>query len=174
AFQLANLVRRVLAEGALNAAVVPLYLRERDQGGEEAAGVCAGRMIDTTAMVLVAAALLLVLAMPLVMIALAPGFALGGPRMLIATDLARLMLPYLVLAGPLAVMMGVLNANHRFTAAAFVTAAFNGTMLAALGLIFLSDEGDSPFSGRVLALGVAAGGLAQIILVGVAIWFGPT
>src|SRR5450759_5615779 len=27
AFQLANLIRRMLAEGALNAAVVPLYLR---------------------------------------------------------------------------------------------------------------------------------------------------
>src|SRR6185312_15068021 len=61
-----------------------------------------------------------------------------------------------------------------FTAAAFATAAFNGTMLAALGLIFLFHEGDSPFSGRVLALGVAAGGLAQITLVGAAIWFGST
>ena len=39
AFQLANLIRRLLAEGALNAAVVPLYLRARDQGGEPAAGL---------------------------------------------------------------------------------------------------------------------------------------
>ena len=69
--------------------------------------------------------------------------------------------------------MGVLNANHRFTAAAFATAAFNGTMLAALSLIFLWQRGDSPLSGRVLALGVAAGGLAQIALVGVAVWLGP-
>jgi len=174
AFQLANLVRRVLAEGALNAAVVPLYLRERDDGGEQAAATFAGRMIGTTAIVLLGVAVVLALIMPLAMIALAPGFVLGGPRMLIATELGRLMLPYLVLAGPLAVMMGVLNANHRFTAAAFATAAFNGTMLAALGLIFLSHQGDSPFSGRILALGVAAGGVAQIILVGVAIWFGPT
>ena len=37
AFQLANLIRRMLAEGALNAAVVPLYLRARDEGGERAA-----------------------------------------------------------------------------------------------------------------------------------------
>jgi putative peptidoglycan lipid II flippase len=93
--------------------------------------------------------------------------------MTIATELARLMLPYLVFAGPLAVMMGVLNANHRFTAAAFATAAFNGTMLAALALIFFWRSGDSPMSGRVLALGVAAGGLAQIVLVAAAVWFGP-
>jgi putative peptidoglycan lipid II flippase len=41
AFQLANLIRRLLAEGAMNAAVVPLYLRARDQGGEPAASAYA-------------------------------------------------------------------------------------------------------------------------------------
>jgi putative peptidoglycan lipid II flippase len=173
AFQLANLVRRVLAEGALNAAVVPLYLRERDSGGEPAAAAFAGRLIGTTATALVALVMVLALLMPLLVVMLAPGFAFGGPRMTIATELARLMLPYLVFAGPLAVMMGVLNANHRFTAAAFATAAFNGTMLAALALIFFWRSGDSPMSGRVLALGVAAGGLAQIVLVSVAVWFAP-
>jgi putative peptidoglycan lipid II flippase len=173
AFQLANLVRRVLAEGALNGAVVPLYLRERDAGGERAAAAFAGRLIGTLAVGLSAIALLLALIMPVVVLALAPGFALNGPRLPIATELARLMLPYLVLAGPLAVMMGVLNANHRFAAAAFVTAAFNGAMLAALALIFLWRSGDSPLSGHALALGVAAGGVAQIVLVGVAIWMGP-
>src|SRR6476661_3713512 len=137
AFQLANLVRRVLAEGALNAAVVPLYLRERDEGGEGAAAAFAGRMIGTAAIVLLGAAVVLALIMPLVMIALAPGFVLGGPRMLIATDLGRLMLPYLVLAGPLAVMMGVLNANHRFAFAALVTVVFNAVMLGALGVVLL-------------------------------------
>jgi putative peptidoglycan lipid II flippase len=174
AFQLANLVRRVLAEGALNAAVVPLYLRERDSGGEAGAAAYAGRLIGSLAIGLAATALLLALLMPLVILALAPGFTLNGPRMDIATEMARLMLPYLVFAGPLAVMMGVLNANHRFTAAAFATAAFNGTMLTALALIFFWRSGDSQLSGRVMALGVAAGGLAQIVLVATAVWFGAT
>jgi putative peptidoglycan lipid II flippase len=173
AFQLANLVRRVLAEGALNAAVVPLYLRERDRGGEAAAGAFAGRLIGTLAVTLFGLAGVLALLMPLLVVALAPGFVWGGPRMEIAIELARLMLPYLVFAGPFAVLMGVLNANHRFAAAAFATAAFNGTMLAALALIYFWHSGDSPLSGRVLALGVAAGGFAQIILVAAAIWFGP-
>ncbi len=173
AFQLANLTRRVLAEGALNAAVVPLYLRERDQGGEPAAAAYAGRLIGSLAVGLAALALLLALLMPLVILALAPGFTLNGPRMTIGIEMARLMLPYLVVAGPLAVMMGVLNANHRFAAAAFVSAAFNGTMLVALALIFFWQSGDSASSGRALALGVAGGGLAQLILVGGAVWLGP-
>src|SRR3954452_14751271 len=119
AFQLANLVRRILAEGALNAAVVPLYLRARDRGGDQEAAIFTGRLLGTLTLILGTLALLCALAMPLIVLVLAPGFVWGGPRMTIATDLARLMLPYLVIAGPLAVLMGVLNANHRFTAAAF-------------------------------------------------------
>ena len=80
---------------------------------------------------------LFAVAMPVIVLLLAPGFIWGGPRMLIAVDLARLMLPYLALAGPFAVLMGVLNANHRFGTAAFATAAFNAVMLAALATVFL-------------------------------------
>ena len=66
AFQLANLVRRVLAEGALNAAVVPLYLRERDNGGDARPAAFAGRLIGTLTIGLLGlAALLLALFMPL-------------------------------------------------------------------------------------------------------------
>ncbi len=133
AFQFANLIRRLLAEGAMNAAVVPLYLRARDQGGEAAAGAYAGQLFGTLVVGLTGVALLLTLAMPLVVTVLAPGFIFGGPRMTIAVDLARLMLPYLALAGPLAVLMGVLNANHRFAFASFVTVVFNAAMLAGLG-----------------------------------------
>ena len=173
AFQLANLVRRLLAEGAMNAAVVPLYLRARDQGGETAAGAYAGQLIGTLAVALTGLALLLALAMPVLVTILAPGFIFGGPRMTIAVELARLMLPYLALAGPIAVLMGVLNANHRFALAALATAAFNATMLAALGVIFLLQSGDSALSGRIVAFSVALAGLAQLVLVGVAVWIGP-
>jgi len=173
AFQLANLIRRSLAEGAMNAAVVPLYLRARDQGGETAAGAFAGQLIGTLAIGLAGLALLLALAMPVVMTILAPGFIFGGPRLTIAVELARLMLPYLVLAGPLAVLMGVLNANHRFAAASFVTVMFNGVMLCALGVIFLLQSGDSALSGRIVAASVAVAGVAQLALVAVGVWIGP-
>ena len=173
AFQLANLVRRLLAEGALNAAVVPLYLRARDQGGELAAGAFAGQLIGTLAVGLTCAVALLALAMPAVMAVLAPGFVFNGPRMTMAVELARLMLPYLALAGPLAVLMGVLNANHRFAFAALATVAFNATMLAALFIIFMLQAGDSAVSGQILAASVALAGVAQLVLVGIGVWIAP-
>src|SRR5689334_2547826 len=162
AFQLANLIRRLLAEGAMNAAVVPLYLRARDQGGEPGAGAFAGQLIGTLATALAGLAVLLALAMPFVVALLAPGFSFGSPRMAIAVDLARLMLPYLVLAAPLAVLMGVLNANHRFAFAALATTVFNTTMLSAFGLVFLLQSGDSEISGRIVAVSIALAGVAQL------------
>lgn len=173
AFQLANLFRRMLAEGALNAAIVPLYLRARDEGGEAGAGAFAGRMIGCVTVALTAAVAIFAFAMPLIVIVLAPGFAAGGPRMSIAVELARLMLPYLALAGPVAVLMGVLNANGRFATAAFATSAFNATMLAALGVVFVLHTGDSLLSGQIVAISVALAGVSQLALVGFAVWRGP-
>ncbi len=41
AFQLVNVVRRLLSEGALNAALIPAWLRVRDRDGVEAASAFA-------------------------------------------------------------------------------------------------------------------------------------
>ena len=172
-FQLANLIRRMLAEGALNAAVVPLYLRARDEGGEQAARAFAGRLIGTFALALSGAVVVFAVAMPAIVLALAPGFVFGGPRMTSAVEFARLMLPYLALAGPVAVLMGVLNANGRFAAAAYATTAFNATMLAALLVVFAIHGGDSQPSGRILAFGVALAGVSQLALVAIAVRLGP-
>ena len=62
AFQFSNLIRRLLTEGALNAAFVPLYLRKRDEGGENAAGAFAGRLIGTVTVALLALSVLLAFA----------------------------------------------------------------------------------------------------------------
>jgi putative peptidoglycan lipid II flippase len=172
AFQLANLVRRLLAEGALNAALVPLYLEARDRGGENAAGAFAGRLLGAAFVGLAALAALCAVVMPFIIAVLAPGFQVSGPRAALSVDLARLMLPYLVFAGPLAVLIGVLNANRRFAMAAFTTAAFNVVVLGALALILGTGMDGSDASARGLAVAVGLAGLAQLALVVIAVAFG--
>jgi putative peptidoglycan lipid II flippase len=169
-FQLANLARRSLAEGGLNAALVPVYLRERDRDGETGAARFAGRLLGTLTLCTLILAGVALMAMPVIVVLLAPGFAAGGERQPIAVELGRLMLPYLVFAGPLAVLMGVLNADHRFVAAAFATTAFNITLLVALTLIYAGGGHDSAGSGRLLAGAVGVAGFVQIVLVGLAAW----
>src|ERR1700681_1501471 len=80
AFQLVNVVRRLLSEGGLNAALVPAWLRVREAGGENAGGASppapfAGRVLGTVSAALIVASVLIGLLMPLVITALAPGFA---------------------------------------------------------------------------------------------------
>src|SRR4030081_3534814 len=89
AFQLVNVVRRLLTEGALNAALVPAWLRARENGGATAAAAFAGRVLGTVSAALIAASILIGVLMPLVMTVLAPGFT-GTPTLQLVVDDARL------------------------------------------------------------------------------------
>ena len=57
AFQLVNVVRRLLTEGALNAALVPAWLRVRETEGAAAAAAFAGRVLGTVSAVLIVTAI---------------------------------------------------------------------------------------------------------------------
>ena len=69
--------------------------------------------------------------MPLVIAALAPGFA-GHETLQLAVNDARLMLPYLAFAGPVTVMMALLNAQGRFALTAFSPLLFNIALIAVM------------------------------------------
>ena len=72
AFQGISVLRRSVTEGALNTALVPAYLRIRDNDGAVAATAFAGRVLGSVSLAMVMAATLIGLAMPLVITALAP------------------------------------------------------------------------------------------------------
>src|ERR1700693_4131935 len=55
AFQMVNVVRRLLSEGALNAALVPAWLRVRETEGAIAAAAFAGRVLGTVSAALIVA-----------------------------------------------------------------------------------------------------------------------
>lgn len=162
AFQGVNVVRRLLTEGALNASLVPAWLRVRDAEGTVAAAAFAGSVLGTVSAALVAAAALIGLLMPLVMAALAPGFA-ATPTLQMAVDDARLMLPYLAFAGPVTVMMALLNAQGRFALTAFSPLLFNIALIAVMAAL-LSWRQDSGFAALVVAGTVGAAGLLQLLM----------
>jgi putative peptidoglycan lipid II flippase len=150
AFQLVNVIRRLLTEGALNAALVPVWLRLRETEGEAAASRFAGRALGTISAVLVAGSVLLGLLMPFVIAALAPGFS-GSETLRDAVDDARLMLPFLAFAGPTTVLLALSSAQGRFFLTAFSPLLFNAALIAVmLALIIAGSEA------RVVALALAA------------------
>src|SRR5258707_1667438 len=64
AFQMVNVVRRLLTEGGLNASLVPAWLRGRDTDGAAAAAAFAGPVLGTITAPLFAGPLLTALLMP--------------------------------------------------------------------------------------------------------------
>ena len=162
AFQLVSVVRRLLTEGAMNAALVPPWLRMREAEGPVAAAAFAGRVLGTVSAALIAAAGIVGLFMPFVITALAPGFV-GQQTLQLATDDARLMLPYLAFAGPAAVMMALLNAQARFTLTAFSPLLFNIALISLmLALIFW--RWNAAQAALAIAATVGIAGLLQLLI----------
>lgn len=162
AFQLVNVVRRLLSEGALNAALIPAWLRARDRAGEQAAAAFAGRVLGTISAALVAISILIALSMPLIITVIAPGF-LGSGTLNLAVENARLMLPYLAFAGPVTVLMGLLNAEGRFALTAFSPLLFNIALIAAI-VALLAWHTDAQVAAWMLAATVGVAGLLQLLM----------
>ncbi len=162
AFQFINVTRRLLTEGALNAALVPGYLHVRGTEGSVAAAAFAGRVLGSVSLVLIAIAFVLGLLMPTVIAVLAPGFT-GSPTLQLAIDNARMMLPYFAFVGPVTVMMGVLNAEHRFVLTAFSPVLFNLTMIVTL-VVLIVWRHDAIFSTTVIAAMVGIAGCLQMLI----------
>ena len=98
--QIANFFRRLLAEGALNAAFVPLWLRTKQIDGENGAHRFFLQVL--TAMLLVVSVLAAgaLWFAPELIDLLAPGF--DGDRHALATEYLRIVAPYVALAGVVA------------------------------------------------------------------------
>jgi putative peptidoglycan lipid II flippase len=164
AFQFVNVARRLLSEGALNAVLVPAYLRIQSAAGEGTAAAFAGRALGTIGLAVIAVALLLGIAAPYAIAALAPGFA-RQPEFQLAVDTARLMLPYLAFVGPVAVMAAALNAHGRVALTSLSPALFNVVMIATVAALLIAGRSATQ-SALILAAAVGAAGCLQLIFLG--------
>ncbi|MEM7223491.1 MAG: murein biosynthesis integral membrane protein MurJ [Pseudomonadota bacterium] len=164
AFRLPNMFRRIVGEGAFNAAFVPLFSRRLEQEGEAAAKLFAEQALAVLLSAVLALTAVAIAAMPLLMHVLAPGFPEEPGQFDLAVEMARVMFPYLLFMSLVALLSGVLNALHRFAAAAAAPILLNIFLIVALAAVI--PLLGSP--GRVLAWTVAGAGLAQFLVLMVA------
>ncbi|MGH6672844.1 MAG: murein biosynthesis integral membrane protein MurJ [Xanthobacteraceae bacterium] len=160
-FRLPNHFRAIFAEGAFNAAFIPAYARVRTQDGPAAAQTFGDRvftLLVASQVVLLGIALLFT---PQVIEVLAPGFSHEPRQFTLAVSLTRITFPYLLLITLVTLWGGVLNALHRFAAAAAAPILLNLSMIAALALAFYF-----PGAGYAAAWGVLISGVLQAVLVG--------
>src|SRR5215472_4517691 len=98
--QITNFFRRLLAEGALNAAFVPLWLRIKETQGENGAYAFFRQVLGAMLLAVGALAAIGLLFAPAIIDLLAPGF--DRERHALAADYFRIAAPYVALAGVVA------------------------------------------------------------------------
>lgn len=158
AFSLPNLFRRFFAEGAFNMAFVPMFSKKVEAG--EDAEAFAKEAFTGLASVLIVFTLVMMLAMPWLVLAMASGFA-GDERFDLAVYYGRIAFPYILFISLAALLSGVLNAVGRFAAAAAAPVLLNLLFVAAMGLAAWRGW---PI-GDALAWTVPVAGVAQFALV---------
>jgi putative peptidoglycan lipid II flippase len=160
AFRIPNLLRDLFAEGALSAAFVPTFADyHRNRGAAEAYRL-ANLVIGFILVVVGALTLLGALLAPQVVALVAPGFS--GQQWELTVLLTRIMMPFLLLVSLSAAVMGMLNAQSRFTAPALAPALFNvGSIAVGVGLWAAGAGPVRAVEGW--SIGTLFGGLLQLL-----------
>lgn len=163
--QIVNFFRRLLADGALNGAFVPIWLKLR--AGEDGAAN-ANRFTRRTLVAMfsiggIAALLADVFARWLV-IAIAPGF--DPARRALAALLLSVAAPYVFFAAVVAVISAALNAERRVAAVTISTVTFNIVMVTVAALL-LDREIFSLEKSILLASAIVIASVVQLLITGV-------
>ena len=160
AFRIPNFFRRVLAEGAYSAALIPVFsgvvLNPKDE--REASDF----VENTTSMLLFATVVLTIIfffGMPYIIQVLAPGFTDNKEAYELAVHFGKIIFPYIIFISLAAHFTSINNVHERFAAGAFAPAILNISFI--LSLFFLT-----PFvttAGHALSYGVLIGGVLQFL-----------
>ena len=165
AFKLPNVFRRMFAEGAFNAAFIPLYAKRIEQDGESSAdkfaSEAASALFFTVALLVIGFQITMPVSLNII------GFGLdravnadGISPYYLAVFYALITMPYLLFMSMTALFSGVLNTRNKFALAAGVPILLNLFMISALVLtprLGLDQRG----IGLALAIAITASGAAQ-------------
>lgn len=163
AFRFPNLFRRLFAEGAFNAAFVPMFSAELEKGGKSEARIFAEKILSVFLPVLLLLTALAMLFMPfLVATVIAPKFAENPAKFDLTILLAQIMFPYLAAMSLVAMLSGILNAFRKYFLAALAPVLLNVVLVGVL-LAGYQLNIDQRTLGIWMAWGVFAAGLLQLV-----------
>lgn len=132
AFRIPNLLQNLFGEGALSGSFIPVHAGLRARGEHDAAAQTARTVFALLMLVMAILVLGGVLATPLLVEAIAPGFQ--GAKRDLAVRLVRILFPGAGLLVASAWCLGVLNSHGRFLLSYTAPVAWNAAMIATLVL----------------------------------------
>ena len=154
-----NMLRRFFAEGAFSQGFVPVMARYREQHDHEDAREFVDSVAGTFGLILFLVTLAGVVAAPLLVAVVAPGFIGQDGRFELATLMLRFTFPYLFFVSLTAFAGGILNTYGRFGVPAFTPVILNVVLITAA--IWLAPMLEEP--GMALAYAVLIAGICQLL-----------
>lgn len=170
AFKLPNVFRRMFAEGAFNAAFVPLYARRIEEEGEAAADEFAKEAMAALFVLVAGIVIVFELTMPWSLSIIGYGLDkavdpdVGISPYYLAVVYAQITMPYLVFMSMTALFSGILNTRNHFALAAAVPIVLNLFMITALFAAGMA-EWSQDVIGYFLAAAITLSGFVQMALV---------
>jgi putative peptidoglycan lipid II flippase len=154
-----NMLRRFFAEGAFSQGFVPVMAQYRAKNDHAQARQLVDAVAGTLGLGLFIITLIGVIAAPLLVLIMAPGFVGDDGRFDLTTAMTRFTFPYLFFVSLTAFAGGILNTYGRFAAPAFTPVILNVVLIASA--MWLSPRLADP--GMALAYGVLLAGIAQLL-----------
>jgi len=153
-----NMLRRFFAEGAFSQGFVPVMARYRESHSHEEARQLVDAVAGTLGLILVVVTAIGVVAAPLLVMVVAPGFIGDDGRFDLSILMLRFTFPYLLFVSLTAFAGGILNTYGRFAVPAFTPVILNAVLIAfAIWLAPLLNE-----PGMALAYAVLVAGIIQL------------
>jgi len=156
AFSIPNLFRRLLGEGALSAAFIPIFKEKEKKEGESAMWRVANVVIS--ALVFISSIIVLLVVAGLSLALIEPALS---ERTRLVLELVRVMFPYMGLICLTAVFMGILNSRGSFFLPALAPLLLNLTLIPTV--LFIAPRWGVRLEQQVFALAwaVLVAGVAQ-------------
>lgn len=171
AFTVPNLFRKLLGEGALSAAFVPLYAqavkREEHVADGQQAGDSANDFAAASVNLLTGLLLGVTILGEFILVAMLILFE-WSPNNLLVLRFAAIMLPYVTLVCLTAFLGGILQVHHRFAEFAFTAVVLNVFLIVVIVVVAasfnLTSRDEQVTAAYWLSGGVLAAGLGQIAM----------
>lgn len=162
AYRIPNLLRDLLAEGALSSAFIPVFTEKLTNDGKESAWRLANLLFNLMLIVLSLIVIIGIIFSPQIVHLLQ--WNLSGDAFDLTVRLTRTVFPFIAFMAFAALLMGILNSHHDFTVSAFAPALLNVVMIIT-GIFICPLFGDRPEQQIVgWAIGALVGGLAQFLI----------
>ena len=159
ALRIPNFLQNLFGEGVLSASFIPVYAGLLAREESEESGRVAGAIFAILTLLTSVLVLLGVLATPLLIDGIAPGFQ--GAKRQLTISLVRILFPGAGLLVLSAWCLGILNSHRRFFLSYSVPVLWNAAMIAAL--VFFGPRSDQDHLAVIVAWASVAGSALQFV-----------